>query len=234
MKVAVMQPYFFPYIGYFQLIHDVDQFVLYDDVQFIQRGWINRNRMLNQGTEYLFTLPLTKAPRSAAIKEREINANTWEREKTKLKTLFERNYSKAPYFENGMNALEYGIACTETNIVDFLQHTLESCCLHIGIQTPFIRASTLDIEEGLRGEERILQICTRLGAKHYVNAIGGQDLYNHAAFSKAGLELSFIKTGDIRYTQFSNTFIPWLSILDVFMFNPVDRIQEFLGQYEHV
>lgn len=234
MKIAVMQPYLFPYIGYFQLIHSVDLFVLYDDVQFIRRGWINRNRMLNQSTDYLFTLPLTKAPRNSLICERKINADTWHREKPKLLAMIERNYMKAPHFSSGIKTITAGFEYKETNLVDFIEHTLEQCCSLLNIETPMRRASQLELDPQVQGAERILQICKALGANHYINAIGGQEIYDRPTFKREGIDLSFIKTHNIHYPQFGNEFVPWLSIIDIMMFNPVDRIREFLDMYELV
>jgi hypothetical protein len=234
MKLAIMQPYFLPYIGYFQLIHAVDRFVIYDDVQFIKRGWINRNRMLNQGSDHMFTIPLAKAPRDQLINQRTINGLAWEKDRIKLMSLIKRSYGKAPFFESSLKTIEACMDAQTDLLADFITHTLEICCQSLGIKTPMMRASELDIDRKLKGEDRILSICEQLGATQYINACGGQDLYDRDHFNSRGIELFFIKSGEIAYPQFKNEFVPWLSIIDVMMFNSPARIRQYLDMYELV
>jgi hypothetical protein len=234
MKLAIMQPYFFPYIGYFQLINAVDKFVIYDDVQFIKEGWIHRNRLLVNQSAKLFTLPLKKASHTARIYERSLATQHWKNEQKKILTMIRQSYGKSPYFHDTIALIESCFLYDGSGLVDFLLHSLNACCRQLGISTRLILSSSLDINTELKAQDRVIAICTNLKASHYINAIGGMDLYDCSSFSAAGINLSFIKTEDIIYSQFRNEFIPWLSIIDVMMFNSPDKIKQFLDKYELV
>lgn len=222
MKIAIMQPYFFPYIGYFQLIAAADLFVIYDEIQYTKKGWINRNRMLRDGSDVTFSLPLEKASDYLSICNRKI-APSFDRRK--LKAQFEGAYRKAPEFARVMPLIDAALSHESVNLFDFISHTLELTCAHLNIRTPIRRSS--DVEGGpspLRAQERVIDICKRVGATTYINPIGGLDLYDNAAFSGAGIELLFLRARNIEYEQFGQPFVPWLSILDVLMFNSISSI----------
>jgi hypothetical protein len=229
MKIAVMQPYLFPYLGYFQLIGAVDFFVAYDDVNYIKRGWINRNRILNQGEGHLFTLNLKEASQFKLINQISVGDN-----RLKLLKTIEHCYSKAPYFEQCYSVVRDILTYETDNLARFLIHGLMTMARYLRIDTEIIASSSLDKDNALRGQDKILAICKRLQACEYVNAIGGQELYSRELFRKNGIDLSFIRSRDITYRQFNNSFVPGLSIIDVIMFNPRESIAGFLNCYDLV
>jgi hypothetical protein len=231
MTLAVMQPYLFPYIGYFQLIHAVDTFVVFDDVQYIQRGWINRNRILRDGGDAMITLPVRKDARELAINQR-YYTEPIEPAREQMLRQIETSYRKAPHFTSIMPVLEEALACEDANVAAFTTHSLSVICRHLGIKTPLRSSAELQLGPELRGEGRVLRINQILGADRYINPIGGTELYNASTFAEAGVELRFIRTLPIEYPQFGAPFVPWLSIIDVMMFNPTETIREFLDRYE--
>lgn len=232
MKVAIMQPYLFPYLGYWQLIKAVDLFVLFDDVNYIKRGWINRNNILVNGNRYLFTIPLQDASCFKKINEISLSENSKGKEiENFLKTL-KRAYSKAPYFGDVYGLLENCFLSGENNISRLIEYSIRTLCGYIGINTEIKISSELANTQYFKGEERILDICTRLNADQYINPMGGVDLYSKNHFQEKSLELSFLRTKHIEYAQFKNEFVENLSIIDVLMFNSKEAIDELLDQYE--
>lgn len=231
-----MQPYIFPYIGYFQLINSVDKFVIYDDVNFIKQGWINRNNILVQGKPYLFTLPLINQSSYSKINEVFINNTLYDswRKKT-LKTL-EQSYKKAPYFIEiyGLvdNVLDIGVQ--RIDISTIARKSFVDTSKYLGINTEFVFTSSVYQNDELSGKKRVIDICKKENASHYINPVGGQDLYDLNFFKENSLELSFIKTLPIKYKQFKNQFVPSLSIIDVLMFNSVEETKSLLNEYELV
>lgn len=230
MKTAIMQPYFFPYIGYFQLINAVDTFVLYDDVTHIKGGWINRNRIYENGGFNYWGLPLKNASSNRLIKDIEY-IRDWQR---LLKTV-QQNYGKAPYADAVWNQilLEAAGNQKEVTISALNEYILWKICKYLDITTTIIRSS--DLPKAKEGRvERLCDICRQTGALTYINAIGGQILYNKEQFKEQGIDLYFLKTNEITYSQFDNVFVPNLSILDVLMFNSKKEIREMLNNYELV
>ncbi|WP_283408920.1 WbqC family protein [Anoxynatronum buryatiense] len=224
MKVAIMQPYFFPYIGYWQLINAVDVFVIYDDVQFIKGGWINRNYILLNGTKTRINLPLIKASSNKNISEIEIS-NERIRYKKLLKTI-EQAYSKTPYFRAVYPLLEQVILYDEKNLAKYLRFLLEVISKFLDMETNFIYSSDIAQEQELKGQERVLNICNTLNASMYINAIGGKDLYSAKFFNDYNIKLNFLKSEEIPYNQMSNSFVPWLSIIDVLMNNSIYEVKK--------
>ncbi|MEY8767067.1 WbqC family protein [Francisella philomiragia] len=229
MKVAVMQPYFFPYIGYWQLINAVDTFVIYDDVNFIKKGYINRNNILLNNKPHRVTLELSGASQNKLINEIYLGSNM----QSLLKTI-EQSYSKSPCFNNVYGLLEKIMLVEEESLALFLENLIKSISSYIGIDTKFIRSSNLNKDNNLRGQDKILQICQILNADAYINAIGGIDLYNKKTFEDSSITLNFIDTQIVEYKQFNNEFTPHLSIIDILMFNSVKQIQEMLSNYRLV
>lgn len=232
MKLAIMQPYIFPYIGYFQLIKAVDKFVIYDDVNFINRGWINRNRILVNGKDSLFTIPLKEASQNKLINEIEVNwDDAW---KSKwLKTL-EQSYKKAPYFQQVRPIIEQTLEQEKTIFSEIIVENLKLINAYLGITTEIIPSSSIYQNIELKAQTRILDICLQEKANHYINPIGGIELYQKEVFEEQGMQLNFIKSKPVQYPQLKNDFVPWLSIIDVLMFNSVEQIQTFLDSYELV
>lgn len=229
MNVGIMQPYLFPYLGYFQLINAVDTFVIYDDVNFIKQGWINRNRILLNGSEYMFNIILNGASSFKKINEIEIIPNNH-----KLIATIKQAYRKAPFFIEAYPVLNNIFLDKETNLAFFLTNSLYAIAKYLDINTPIVVSSEIEKDTSLKGEDKVIDICRQLKANCYINAIGGHELYSKEKFAENGLELNFIKSNPIMYNQFNNQFIPWLSIIDVMMFNSPEEINKMLNQYELV
>ncbi|MFY9141759.1 WbqC family protein [Sulfuricurvum sp.] len=229
MTVAIMQPYFFPYIGYWQLINAVDTFVIFDDVNYINKGYINRNNILINGQKQLFTLELIGASQNKKIHEIQIGTN-----RNKLLKTIEITYKKAPYFQEIFPLISTILQYEEKNLAKFIGHSLEKISSYLNIDTRFIYSSEIDKQNLLTGEKKIINIVKLLEAKQYINSIGGQELYDKKTFLNNGLELAFLQTELRKYQQFNNTFIPYLSIIDIMMFNAIEDIRTMLNQYNLV
>ena len=229
MKIAVMQPYIYPYLGYFQLIYAVDKFIIYDDVNYIKGGWINRNNLLINNKANLFTLPLQHASPNKKINEIHlVNDNRW---KTKLSLTIERNYKKAPSFHKVFPEIKAGLTTEENNIALFNYNQLKVVCKYLEIDTEIIPSSVIYSNQHLKGQFRIIDICMQEKATTYINAIGGMNLYDKDEFSKNDIRLQFPKMMDIKYDQGLNDFIPSLSIIDTMMYCSVDEIKQMLQQF---
>lgn len=230
MHVAIMQPYLLPYIGYFQLIAHVDRFVIYDQIKYTKKGWINRNRMLRNGAPVTFAVPLRKDPDHLDIRDRRVAESYDPRA---LLAQIEGAYRGAPHFAETMPLVRAVLEHPAPSLFDFLAHGLRATCAHLGIDTPILVSSDVEPkptpgQPEPRGQERVIEICAALGATHYVNPIGGLDLYAAEAFAARGMTLGFLQTSALTYEQFGAPFQPNLSILDVMMFNAPDRIDAFL------
>ena len=223
MKIAIMQPYFLPYIGYFQLIKAVDLFVVYDNIKYTKKGWINRNRMLQAGEDAMFSLPLRSGSDSLDVRERELAADF---DRGKLLNQLCGAYARAPQFAGVLPMLEQAIRHEDTNLFGYLQHALQTCCRHLGLRTPLRISSTIDIDHGLKSQDKVIALSKEVGATSYLNSIGGVELYDRAAFRDQGLELQFIRSLPFDYPQFGAPFVPWLSIIDVLMFNPLEIVRD--------
>jgi len=224
-----MQPYFFPYVGYFQLIRAVDLFVIYDDVTYIKQGWINRNRILLNNQAYMFTLNLIGASSFKLINQIKIGNN-----KEKLLKTIEQAYVKAPHYKDVMPVLRDMFLNEETNLSRYLTYSILKVTQYLGTKTEIIISSEIDKQNELRGSEKVLHICQILNADTYINAIGGMELYSKENFRQEGIELLFIRSNPITYKQFHDEFIPWLSIIDVMMFNSKENIDVMLKDMELV
>ena len=226
MKIGIMQPYFFPYIGYFQLIHAVDQFIVYDNIKYTKKGWINRNRFLQNGKDVMFSVPLKKDSDFLDIKDREISADF---KKDKLLNQIREAYRRAPFFAQTFPLVEQLVRYEEANLFRFLHHSIVKTCEHLNITTEIGISSDIAIDHDLKNQEKVLALCESVGAITYVNASGGMELYSKETFREKGVDLKFIKSKPFEYAQFGNTFVPWLSIIDVMMFNPLDTIQNCIS-----
>lgn len=227
MIIAIMQPYLFPYIGYWMLIHAVDTFVIFDDVNFIKKGYINRNSILMNYEPYRFTLELFGASQNKLINEIEVGSN----QQKILKTI-EHAYKKSPYFHDTFSVVKQILSNMEKNLARYLGASLVSLSRYLGIETNFIYSSDLEKSIGLKGEAKIIDICKRLNADTYINPIGGRELYSKEAFKKENISLFYISANPVEYHQFNNEFVPNLSIIDVMMFNSIDDIQGMLHNYK--
>jgi len=227
MKLAIMQPYIFPYIGYFQLINAVDKFVVYDNIQFTKKGWINRNRILVNGEDEYITLPLKKDSDFLNIHQR-VLSDTFKEERNKILRKINESYKKAPEFESVFPLISEILNYDEDNLFSFIFNSITCVCNFLEINTEFIISSSLSIDHNLRAQDKVIAICKELGTTTYINPSGGIELYSKETFNQNNINLKFIKPGNIEYQQFNNAFVPWLSIIDVMMFNGKEKIKEYL------
>jgi hypothetical protein len=221
-----MQPYFMPYIGYFQLINCVDKFLIYDDVNFINRSWINRNQLLLNGKSSMFTVPLHKSSQNKLISEiLVVNDDKWK--KKMLKTV-EMAYKKAPNFTEVFLLFKNILSSNFETITQLNFLSIQLICDYLFIGTTLELSSSSSNNQFLRGQNRILDICQTEKASHYINPIGGVKLYDRSHFHDYGIFVNYLKSNEIKYLQFDNEFVPNLSILDVLMFNCKEETKNLL------
>lgn len=193
--VAIMQPYFFPYAGYFRLLSESDLFIIYDCVQFPRRGWLHRNKLIDRsGTQQWLTLPLLKQPQSVLIKDLLFPDNAVAEMAERLKAFPLPAYDEAWEAEVMGRVLGMG-----TSVLDYLQSNLEFVARRLGIRWNVIRSSEFGIPDTFRGQDRIIEIARRAGARRYLNASGGVDLYDHEKFMEIGIELAFLSAYEGQY-----------------------------------
>ena len=228
-SLGIMQAYFMPYIGYFQLINAVDEFVIYDNIQYTKKGWINRNRILQGESDQYITLPLKKASDFLNIGERFLAENF---DRNKLVRQIETAYRKAPYYVAVSEWLQGIIRYEENNLFLYIYHSVTEVCRYLDITTPITVSSQLLYDETLRGQDKVIAICRERQCDRYINAIGGMKLYQSSAFQKENMELLFLKSRLPEYPQYRDNFIPALSIIDVLMFNSKERIRQMLQEYD--
>lgn len=233
MKLAIMQPYIFPYIGYFQLIHAVDKFVFYDDVNYIKQGWVNRNRILMNGTDFTFSVPLLKQSSFVKIGDTLINHAQYPIWRKKfLKTLIQA-YKKAPFFESVYLMVESVLDQESESIATMAKNSILRTCRYLDLHCEWENSSSIYNNDHLKGQDRVLDICKVENARIYINPTGGRSIYSNEDFEVNNLELYFLQTGSVEYSQFKDPFVPSLSIIDVLMFNPPFKIrEEFLNNYK--
>jgi hypothetical protein len=223
-----MQPYFFPYIGYFQLIAAVDVFIIYDNIKYTKKGWVNRNRMLQNGKDVMFSLPLKSDSDFLDVCERKLSTDF---NRDKLLNQFKGAYQRAPYFAQTFPLVEQIVRYDDANLFNFLYHSIVKTCEHLGITTEIRASSDVTINHGLKSQDKVIALCKAVGANTYINAIGGMELYSKEMFSEQSIELKFIQSKPFEYPQFGDAFVPWLSIIDVMMFNSVQVIKRQLTEF---
>jgi hypothetical protein len=228
MKVAIMQPYWIPYIGYFQLINAVDTFVIYDNIEYTKKGWINRNRILTNGKEVLLSLPVKKDSDFLNVNQRYLS-ETFPKDKIKILSKIKESYKKAPHFQTVFPLVESILDHNQGSLFDFIHHSILVICEYLSINTAIVISSSIQIDHNLKAQDKVIAIAKKLSATQYINAIGGVDLYDKATFEANDLQLHFIKSNPFQYQQFDNDFIPWLSVIDVMMFNSKEEIKAFLS-----
>ena len=226
-----MQPYIFPYIGYFQLINAVDKFVIYDNIEYTKKGWINRNRILINGKDDFFTIPLKKDSDYLKIDERMIS-DTYSKDGKKIINKIEAAYRKAPFFETAFPIIESILLNQENNLFKHIRDSLSKLLDYLCITTEIVVSSTIKIDHSLKSQEKVIAICKELSASQYINPIGGTLLYSSETFEKNNIKLTFLQSNPIIYKQFDHEFVPWLSIIDIMMFNSKDVIQSYLKNYQ--
>lgn len=227
MKLGIMQPYFMPYLGYWQLMAAVDKYVVYDDVNYIKRCWISRNNILLNKGRYLFTISLNSASQNKLINEISIKDDFVKFTKTLTSA-----YSKAPYYNNVMALMSDICNYNDLTLSKFIKHSFDVILNYLNVGTELIMSSDLEKNNSLKGQEKIIHICQILQADTYINAIGGRELYNKEEFHNAGVNLYFLQSELPPYKQFNNDFIAGLSIIDVLMFNSPAEVKNMLNKYE--
>ena len=225
--IAIMQPYLFAYIGYWQLIKSVDTFVILDDVNYKKKGYINRNNILIDGKAHMFTLHLKAQSQNKLINEIEIGNNG-----EKILKSIALVYKKAPYFQDIFPLIKSISEYSEKNLAKFIGNSLEEISNYLKLDTKFIYSSDIEKDNSLRGQEKLINICEILNANEYINLIGGQVLYSKAKFKEYDIKLNFIENEIVEYRQFQNKFVPYLSIIDIMMFNSKDEVREMLNRYK--
>lgn len=232
-KIAIMQPYFFPYIGYFQLVDAVDEFVIYDNIQFTKKGWVQRNRVLVNGESRYISLQIKKNSSNLNVVNRFL-ADSFDEEKKRMLRRLQVAYSRAPYFDDTFKLLQKSINFKDNNLFLYIYNSFIMTCNYIKIKTKITVSSTLNIDHDLKAKNKVVAICKALDADIYINPIGGVELYNKREFRQEGIDLRFLRAKDITYKQFDNKFVPNLSIIDVMMFNFKEDIYKMLDEYELV
>ncbi len=230
MKVAIMQPYFFPYIGYFQLLGAVDEFVIYDNIQYTKKGWINRNRILANGQARYITLPIKKDSDYLDVYQRHL-ADDWKKQRKRMLNRIQDAYRKAPQFAQAFPVVEACLLFDNPGLFEFLLNSLKLVNQYIGIETPLIVSSTVEIDHSLRGEQKVIALCKARSADEYINPIGGIELYSKDRFSSDSIRLSFLRSSLSPYSQTVREFVPALSVIDVVMHNSRSQINEMLSDY---
>lgn len=204
-----------------------DEFVVYDNIEFTKKGWINRNRILVNGSAAYISFPLKKDSDYLQVNERYL-AENWPEERKKLLNKITEVYRKAPHYKMAFPVIESAVLFQENNLFTFTLHGLEIIKNYLSIQTPIVISSSIDIDHSLKSSDKVMAICKKRNADEYINPIGGTGLYNKEIFLKEGLRLHFLKTGNVTYKQFKNEFVPFLSIIDVMMFNTTEEIKNQL------
>ena len=226
MTIGIKQPYFMPYIGYWQLMAAVDKYVVYDDVNYIKGGWVTRNNILMNGQAHKFTITLNGASPNKHFNEIEVRDDFKKFSKT-----LQSCYSKAPYYKEIMPVLEQIFGYKNRNLGVFLYHSYQVMLDYLGIDTELILSSMIEKDNSLRAESKVKHICKLLGADTYYNTIAGRELYDKDDFAMQGIKLKFLQTNKMNYIQYKNEFVPNLSIIDVLMFNGKDGTKQLLKEY---
>lgn len=229
MKLGIMQPYFFPYLGYYSLIKKTDEFILFDTVQFIRHGWIERNRILKPVADWQYVaVPLEKKKLSTVIRELEIrNSEDW---KDKLIRQLDHYRKRAPFFQETLRVVEDSLSINTNSIVKLNQNILKKTCAYfeIPLNISIFSEMNLAIDEVTSPGEWALQIGRALKAEEYFNPTGGMDIFDSDKFDSAGISLRFLGNNLKPYSQKRETFEPGLSIIDVMMFNDVESINSLI------
>lgn len=230
MKLGIMQPYFFPYIGYWQLINEVDKYIVLDDVTFIKQGYINRNNILSQNKGLKINILVDGISSNKLICDHELNKHPkWRK---KLLSTFRQNYSKAPYFDEIFPLVESCVLYEDSNLANYLFFQISTIAEYLGIDTEIVLNSKNVQKCEYTAQSRILEMAKEEKATTYINAIGGQELYSKELFKNNGIELKFLETKSINYKQFGDEFIPSLSIIDILMFNSLEEVKQLLNKKE--
>jgi len=231
MKIAIMQPYLFPYIGYWQLINAVDTFIIYDNIQFSKKSWFNRNYILLNGQKKLFSIPLKKNFDNLHVKDRFLS-NEKKIKVKKILAQIENSYKKAPYFSNAFPFIKGIFEFNEENLFKYVYNSIIQICLYFDIKTQIDISSNINIDHNLKAQDKVIAINNALKSSQYINPIGGVKLYSSDKFYKDNIKLNFLESELTKYKQFNNDFIPYLLIIDVMMFKNKKDIKIMLSKFK--
>lgn len=226
-----MQPYFCPYLGYFQLINKVDQFVIYDNIEYSRRGWFSRNRIAINDRANLFSIPLKRDSDYLHVNDRFLSDSS-SKSIAKILRRIENSYRHADYYSEIFPVVKSVFNCQNTNLFDYIQHSVVVWKNLLNINTPLIRSSELEIDHSLKAQNKVIAICKHLNASTYINPIGGTPLYDRKHFSEHGLNIKFLEMNPLKYNQQNERFISSLSVIDVLMHNGIDKTIELLSEYK--
>jgi hypothetical protein len=227
-----MQPYVFPYIGYFQLIYATDKFVFYDDVDFIKGGWINRNKILINKKEHLFTVPLKEASSFNLINETVLHPVIYQKWKTKFLKSLSQTYCKAKYF-NEVFPIIQKVFESKNDISNLAMESILEFMDYLDVERDFYLSSRdFPDTKGMERANRIIEITNRLGGDSYINMPGGKKLYGKEFFAEHKIKLEFLQPSISVYDQNMNGFVPGLSIIDILMYCSKRQVHEILKDYK--
>lgn len=230
-RVAVMQPYVYPYIGYFHLIQSASEIVFYDDVNYIKQGWINRNRILSGNRDFMFTIPVADASQNRLIKDVVplLDSGRW---REKFIRQLHQSYGRAPHFAQAIDCVMEPLKNSHASIADLAIDSIRAVYDYLDLKLNYLRSSECCADtKNLPRADRLISITKNLGYSRYVNSPGGVDLYDRQYFLSAGVELSFLSSKSIYYEQGRKEFVPNLSIIDVLMFNDKKTIRSMLSEF---
>jgi hypothetical protein len=227
MKLAVMQPYFFPYVGYYQLACSVDEFVFFDDVNFIKKGYINRNAILLNGDRFDFSVPV-----SAVSQNRKISEHSYVGDFKNFLKQIQNSYKKAPFFSQVYGLIEQVVVDADLSVPTKNSKSIKAVFEYLGTGPKFSFASELEVPDEFRAQDRIIEICKKKRATEYHNSAGGRALYDSDVFRSNGIELRFVESRPVSYSQGAGNFVPYLSMIDVLMWNEKSRIVEILEGFD--
>jgi hypothetical protein len=230
-RIAIMQPYFFPYIGYYQLVASVDQFVFCDDVDYITQGWISRNKILIHGKAKYVTIPCKKASQNKILLE--VKHALTDKKRKKLTRKIQMSYGKAPFFDAVFAIFKRVLNSDSETMADLAIKSIRETSRYLKLDTLFNRSSETYENNGFDMSDRIINICKTEKKGNYINSIGGKKLYDKGYFKGNGINLFFLESQNVEYEQFNNDYVPCLSIIDVMMFNSPEKIRnDFLQFYK--
>jgi hypothetical protein len=228
VRIAVMQPYFFPYLEYWRLIYSVDKFVIYDNVQFTKKSWIRRNRLLIDGREMFFSLPIKKDSDYLNINQRYLSEE-YIGFRIKFLDWIRMEYKKAPYFDEVYPFVERILSSNYTNLFDYVLNSILEIMGYIGIETEIVISSQIDPQPKSKFEERLITILNKLNATVYINPYSGEGLYNSYNFMENGIELKYLLKKQFSYNHF-DLIVEDYSIIDLLMFVDKKMVLDFFSK----
>lgn len=227
--IAIMQPYLFPYLGYYQLVHHVETFVFLDDVTFIKQGYIHRNTIRLDGKPHRFALPVKNQSSYRLINDHYFLDGSM------LIDLVALAYKNAPHYSRVMPLVAEVIDQSERNVAKLAARSVSIVFEYLGLDRRILFSSEINKNNTLKAQERVINICQVLGAQRYTNSIGGISLYSRSDFSTAGIVLEFIRIRNEMIYQTQNyPYLPGLSMIDVLMICPHDQVLTLLEMYDVV